>query len=459
MFHQYSYIHKLAILTLLSFACRLIPLKAAFCERPSKNIVESVKKIFASSVDSCSIIKPLNVTALTVLDFGAKPNDGLDDSKAFQKMLDSNLDLVIPAGTYNVDKTIIIKMKNNLQIFGLGIVNLVSADRQNAGIFSISESTGVLISNITFIGGVSVPNKRNIAIDFADKGNSYIGVFECKFSGTITKGFNIGINAQFGGSYFLVAGCTFDNLMGNTSGNGYGLHMAYMLNVRVCNNSFSGSTGRGRHAVYLSTGDQNCMVINNTMKNLDWSAINFNCYYYQVENKNNLVRNNTIIGGASAHWGIGQINVYGKCLNNTIDSNKLIGSKQMGICVNGNSGPGFTVEKIGTGTKVINNTIENCATYGITISGTNNIQIINNRITNAGISDVKGHGFSAIYIRANMYDKKLPPSHDIMIKNNIVSGRNVTRSSIITEKGFNAPYNISIDKNNVFPKLRISSVE
>lgn len=441
----------------------LVNVTAKESQAPVTGIANIIKQAALNSSGQCATITlPPATTTSTVLDFGAKPNDDVNDSPAFQKMIDNGSDLIIPAGTYNISSTILLSGKHNLQIIGKGVVNLVTPNKTGAGVFSVSDCTGVLISNINCIGGVKMPDNKNIAINLVGKNNTCIGVLNSKFTGTANSGFNIGINMQYGASYIFISGCTFDSLVGTTSGNGYGIHIALTLNAFVCNNNFTGAPGRGRHAVYLSTGAQNCTVLNNVMKDFEWSAIVFNCYSYQVENKNNLVQGNTIMGCArTPYWGLGQINVFGKCNNNSIVSNKLSNSGKMGIFVSGNSGSSFGNDNVGFGTKITNNSISNSSTYGITISGSNNVEVSGNIISNAGISDVKGRGFSAIYISANLYDKGLPPSHDISLIGNTVSGKAVTRSAIFTDKvnGSKNPYNILLGVKNLFPKLRVSDVE
>jgi len=428
--------------------------------RPQTEVADLIKQALTAPQNSCVSVKPVySGKGQTVIDFGAKPNDGNDDSQAFQAMLDANHDLVIPEGTYNINKSVIVKMKKNVQIFGLGTVNLVSGDQKKTGIFSISASTGVLISNITFIGTAAKPDCQNTGIFFGSKDNDYVGVFDCKFTDKDGAGLNIGINAQNGSSHFIASGCTFNNLVGTTSGNGYGILVAYTTDSKICNNVFTGSSGNGRHAVYLSAGDENILVIGNTMSGFNSASIMFNCYTYQPENKNNIIKNNTITGGPDPSNRVGQITVFGKCWNNIIDSNKLNGSKQMGIFVSGNSGPKFDAANVGRGAKIMNNTIENSGTYGIAISGANNVDLINNKIDNAGSNDDRGNGYTAIYISSNIYDKVLPPAHDIRLKNNVVTGKN-TRSPLSMDKGSkNKPYNIDIDKTNVLPKMRVSGVE
>jgi len=411
---------------------------------PQDDIVSSIKKLLV--LEDCASINTISDQISTVIDFGATPNDNTDDSEAFQKMLDSNKDLLIPAGTYNINKSLQIQSKRNLKVYGVGLVKLISKGIRTSNVFKISGSTGVLISNIIFIGGTNKLNIRNIAIDFSDKNSSYIGIFNCTFTGNSSQGFNIGINAQYGGEAFLISDCTFNSLVGNISGNGYGIHIASVTNSKICNNNFSASKGRGRHAIYLSTGVQNCKVLNNNISNFDWASIALNCYTYEVENKDNLIKNNVIRGGGDMnYWGVGQISVFGKCWNNTIESNKLYNGAKMGIFINGNSGDNFDEKNISTGNKVINNTIENCGTYGITVSGAKNLDLIGNKIQKSEIARSANQSYPGIYITANLFNKVLPSSHDIVVKGNQINIGDLRKSPIFIEKGVKIPYNIKVN--------------
>lgn len=87
-----------------------------------------------------TIFKSVTVTTrreVSITDFGAIPNDGLDDSFAIQAAIDSSLDVYIPQGTFNVHSTIY--LRRGLKLRGASMYGtVIDGAKLVAPIFSTS---------------------------------------------------------------------------------------------------------------------------------------------------------------------------------------------------------------------------------------------------------------------------------------------------------------------------------
>lgn len=95
-------------------------------------------------------------TSYSVTDFGAIPNDSIDDSSAFNhalSLLPDHANLTIPSGEYTICNTLFLTDKNNVSIFGSYGAILKKCPEFNSEYLLYIKNTDYLkVSNLHFVG-------------------------------------------------------------------------------------------------------------------------------------------------------------------------------------------------------------------------------------------------------------------------------------------------------------------
>ena len=120
-------------------------------------------------------------TSYSVTDFGAIPNDNIDDSAAFNhvlSLLSENSNMTIPSGEYTVCSTLFISDKTDVSIFGsYGAILKKCPDFNGEYLLYVKRTDNLKISNLHFIGlfnGGEKPNWGKQGIYLASTTNSVI---------------------------------------------------------------------------------------------------------------------------------------------------------------------------------------------------------------------------------------------------------------------------------------------
>lgn len=137
---------------------------------------------------------------VNVLDYGAKANDGIDDSSAIQAAIDNcplGGTVVIPSGTYLIRS--LVSPKSNITIEGTVGQTILTMPAQSYGnwIFYAANLSNLTISGISLrassytdnVGGIFLPGAQNCTLDHLDIQGMTFGI---KLgSGDVASGWNI----------------------------------------------------------------------------------------------------------------------------------------------------------------------------------------------------------------------------------------------------------------------------
>ncbi len=273
------------------------------------------------------------------LDFGAIPDDGVDDVAAIQRALDTCQKVYIPAGDYNIGENLDIN-NNGMSIFGDGIrTRLIKAEIGQGGVIEIRDKTDVVVKNLHFVG----PGRANLNGSLAEA----IAI-HALYSQNITvsdnsfEGFNGSGVVRFSGD------------------SAYDEPERWCENITITNNVFSRNQDcafdRGdvaANAIYLLSGVRDFRVENNVIEASEQKvgiAVHSNIRNGVI--KNNRVYNNGETSASVHAYGI-MVYAFPQAVSNDIRviDNLVQNSANMGIYVKGEQSYNFTVN---------NNTIKNC---------------------------------------------------------------------------------------------------
>ncbi len=229
--------------------------------------------------DRCQLSK----TTVSVTDFGARPDDKTDDTKAINEALNSGCNVVFPPGVYHITSTIRISnpMSKNKTICAKG-TNTVEIESLNSALFLIDYFKE--IKNLTF---------NNVAVEIYggdERNNSRY------FTSNTFKGLPRNVPCM--------------NLVGN---------FGPIANIHIHNNRFLS----GRHTVF---GE----IKNSTIQ----SNYSENCkrnYEFHAFCENTIIKNNELHGGVV---GIGFFCLKGagnSMFGNIVENNKLFDQSEEGI--------------------------------------------------------------------------------------------------------------------------------
>lgn len=198
---------------------------------------------------------------------------------------------------------------------------------------------------------------------------------------------NAGIKADGSKRWSLSWSHMYD-LIGTASGRGYGFLAGGGGFHEIHDNVFHGSTGKGRHAVYLSGGASDCLVEDNFAENMQSS-----CYAMYSKDlpsqqpcKRNVLRRNWAIGAdVLAETDAGGIEMTGKTEDCVIEYNRVINCHSIGMIIKALPGTKST------GHRVRGNMIHGSGLIGLILMGTRNVSLIENDVRD---SSQTTHGVS-----------------------------------------------------------------
>jgi hypothetical protein len=197
---------------------------------------------------------------------------------------------------------------------------------------------------------------------------------------------------------------------GIISGTGYGVLAGTTNRLHAHDNEYLGTTGRGRHGIYLSGGCTYCDVHDNHAEGLSEDAFPIFSYSYQTANTNNHVHHNTSLNCGQLTADSAAFSVTGNSSQNLVDNNRAINFQ----------GNGYLVAALGVAAQTDRNVFRGnwsyfCQNYGLLCEGAQNTDIVGN--TFADSSQVGSNGYAAIAVR---------PSGAVAASNTAVRGNRGT---------------------------------
>ncbi len=333
-------------------------------------------------------ISVINTVVLSPTEYGAKSNDLVDDSEAFQKCLDEakrrkGLKIMIPPGEYIIAKELRIDETKNLVIEGAGST-LIKPTGNPSNVFYGNYNKQITIRDLTFIGGRAPdfkeqwPQRMN-ACAIIGKSSGI------RFENCVVKDFHYGVcfgTSTENGYDIWVENCQFEN--NNSDIDLYGkpsLHISGNVSHNCTGHSIQIEPPYKREGVHYDYLEQPA---------IDALSIG------------NIISENVIVGCK----GIG-INVFGGCENITVTNNQIINYGTAGIMTHAGSKNVFISGNIisnsqylkandrpwrDQGSGIILSLVENAIVEGniishpntgIYMSGTKGAMIINNKITDS----------------------------------------------------------------------------
>lgn len=413
--------------------------------------------IDANKLAKAGFLDESTETELSILDFGAIANDGIDDSTAISIAMKALANskyktIIIPKGVFDIHKTI--TLKNGVTIKGKdGATLLVKANLTQ--LFDISKCSNVTLQDMKIdnngytkhyvIFGVSTEVKENITIHnmtsvnggynfLYTKNIKHFKVTNNKVYNTFHRGMNMynpydilvegnlvdttqhqfGISIEGGNSsvYEQKTIVVKNNTIKNVEDGGLAIRAlnSSLADITVTNNSIL-NVGKAGIKVTIEvnfdgTKISNIKVADNTItgfaNNYAEAGITVSDYNGGQNVFDATIVNNTITGGGKS--------VYGIRLQNSrdisVDKNKMKGTfLDSGLFIEGCS------DIVATNNLVEDAAVTRYATYqgGILISMSNNITLDSNAVKNSGSKDNKVNGI-LIYRSSNN-----------IIKNNTIS--------------------------------------
>lgn len=247
----------------------------------------------------------------------------------------------------------------------------------------------------------------------------------CLFGALTTTGpsLNAGIKID-GGARWKVHDNTVAYPMGSISGCGYGVLCGATSELQAHDNHFLYATGHGRHAVYLSGGCTHCTVHHNTSIGGDEDAFPIFSQGAQPSNTDNLIAENTIIGGGSLTSGAGGISITGSAARNVVRGNVVRSRNDFGIVL---VQFGLTCDA----NVIEDNDIRLTAWDGIAVYGASNTAVEENKIYDA--SQAAAGTFPSIGVRID--PTSLAPASGTIVQGNRHSPGTTSRSGLFLESG------------------------
>ena len=315
---------------------------------------------------------------VSVKDFGAVGDGVTDDTAAIQAAMAAanGKAIYFSTGTYKTTSSTFSSLSNML-IFGDGFSSVIQVSTAiDAWLFD-NTCSNINIEGLTFVGA-SVATEVKTAIRLRAPRSS---VRNCYI-----RNFNNGVLIQDeNASDCLIIGNIFKDLIGATSGNGYGAYTVAQRTI-ISNNHFSAV---GRHDVYLSgstpQGAQYCVVEGNTSISCGHEAIALYAQSTQGSVKGCVVQGNTIKSSGTQAIGMTQ-----NCTDNIIANNHIEAAGQYGIVLEGSTPAGtYPLRNV-----IAGNNVADCGGQQIrAINSSNNI-FVGNTTSAVSVTPISNRGIN-----------------------------------------------------------------
>lgn len=269
----------------------------------------------------------------------------------------------------------------------------------------------------------------------------------CFFGNPLIGGVN-SLNSAIkidGGNGWNVHHCKAKYLWGTISNTGYGILAGTTNKLHAHDNEFLGTTGRGRHAVYLSGGCTYCDVHDNHAENLAEDGFPIFSTSIQAAGIGNHVHNNVAINCGQLTAGSAAFSVSGNSSRNIIENNLAVNFQGNGYIV-----AALGVAAITDGNIFRNNWSYFSQWYGILNEGAQNTDIFGNTFAESSRSG--SNNYAAIAVRPS----GAVPSSGVTVRDN--KGTGVLLRAGMDLTGAVLATGLRVD-NNYFPDGVTSKID
>jgi parallel beta-helix repeat protein len=322
--------------------------------------------------------------AADVRAFGAKCDGTADDTAALQRALDTALDVFLPPGPGCLTSATLHLDRSGVRLTGAGPASVLRAAAATYDVLELGGGArGVELADFRVLGAATGDTTRQFAVFTRAPGvPAEVRIHGLAIAGEASRGVNSGIKIDTGGRDWLIQGCSFEHLLGVTDGTGYGVLMGQATGNIVSGNSFLGSRGQGRHAVYISAGATANLLASNEVDNFAEAAFPVNTYEWQPPSQFNHIAGNVIRNTpTSSTTGSAAIELYGRTSHNSVVGNLIVSPSVHGIILE-DGGRGGTNE----GNSVRDNKVYQAGQAGIFLEGAKDADISGNTVFNASQS-------------------------------------------------------------------------
>lgn len=374
---------------------------------------------------------------VSIADFGGV--SGSDNTAAFERAIESGEAIYIPRG-YEAKLSHADLLNADLVITGGGWTSQITHTDPTQHLFT-AKASNIKIRNVRLNGASSSEANGTFAI-FTATADAPTGLdienvyFTSKSAGL---GFNNGIKFDGSCHYGRVSNCRIERLYGAAAGYGYGVLVGAADGVLIQNNHFFASSGRGRHAAYLSSGASYCEVSGNYIDSFTWQGINQNStggspIAYQNVIEGNILKNCVLNNNTTS----GAIGIYGHSLGAIIANNQIYNSGSHGIAVD------VSGESDAISTTISGNKIRNSYNAGIDVLGANKVTIGVNEIIDSSQSGAGNYAnIRLVRDATNTY-----ATQNVTITGNTIPASATARAAVTVNGSAPAPTGIVFGSNN-----------
>lgn len=351
-----------------------------------------------------------------------------------------------PAGVWTFSQ--VISTTPGQQFFGDGPASILRSSDATQDLFLVRASD-VVFSDLRMEGAATSAATGTFAIktDVAFPAPNLI-VERVVFSGIDgTKGFNNAVKLDAGADYGLVKNCHIERLWGNTSSHGYGVLLGAVSGAVVAENYGVGTSGRGRHFCYLSSGASKCKVIANHVTGFDYEAIPVYSTDIQPTCEGNVIAFNTLVSCVAA----GVVTSSAIQLQQNVQNTAIVGNY-----IYASGGNGIFADGTGS-TKLKNNSIRdnivvNSGYRGIDVIAFQGGEIVGNTIRESSVA------VSGTYPNLRLASDGVTASSNVLISGNHCGGTTNARSSFQLNSTAPTPSNLKV-YGNKFDVCNLTDVE
>lgn len=409
-----------------------------------KFVVKTSADVTLYTFDNMRLGRGINI--VDVKDYGAVGDGSTDDTSAISSAIATGSSVYFPKGTYLVSSLTLTTAKQRL--YGEGRTSIIKHSTASSNLFTV-QADDVIFENLTFYGAATSNATTEYAIFTATANPAdRLVVKNCYFTGaTSGVGFNNGVKFDGSCDYGKVEGSYFDRLYGSVDGTGYAVLSGDVDGLVVTNNTFIGSSGRGRHAIYFSAGASNSIADGNYAYGFDYQCISQYSTGIQPSCKQNIYSNNTLINCAlTGNATSGAININGHSDGALVIGNTIYNSQAKGIAIDGTD---VTDLK---NTTIQGNFVQDSQTIGIDGISVINFNLVGNSVNNSSQASSNGHA------NFRIAGDGVTASTRILASGNHSSFTTNTRSSFQLNATVPTPTNVKLT-GNYFPTLNLDGIE
>jgi len=360
---------------------------------------------------------------------------------------------MVPPGTYLVSQ--VTMTVAGVEFVGNGETSIIKGSDATKDLFLV-RAANVRFADLRFEGpATSAANSKFAILTDVAYAAPRLTVENCTFSGAAAgSGFTNAVKFDEGCDYSTVSNCKIERLWGNASGYGYGVLMGKVTGCVIHGNRIIGSSGRGRHGIYVSSGATRNKVVNNHIAGIDYDAITVFAYESQSTCYGNIIGFNTISGCVIASTS-GAISLARNVQNTLVIGNVIETSGGVGILCEGSAPPGDTASLVQLKNNHLhNNVIYNSSYWGIAIYGMQGGSVIGNDIYES--SQTAAGSYSNIQVKCTTTASF--KSSDIHFAGNRSTGTTNARSAFNADSTAPAPTGLVL-KANYFPTCQTAALE